>query len=68
MNLDYKWNPPNPYIDLHANLWATRNNLHTHTSGGYPREPFSFYYPTPETEPWEKVLRNTSLTHSDDKR
>ena len=50
-NLDYKWNPPTLYIDLHANLWATRNNLHTHTSGGHPREPFYFYPSTPETKP-----------------
>lgn len=68
VNLDYKWKPKNPYIDLHASLWATRNNLHTHTSGGYPREPYYFSSPTPEEKLLQGILRNTSLTHSDGKR
>lgn len=67
-NLDYKWNPPGRYVDFHANLWATRNDLNTHTSGGLPREPYSVYDDKPELKYWNDILHNTSLTHSDDRR
>ncbi|UJF25373.1 TonB-dependent receptor [Suttonella sp. R2A3] len=37
-NVEWRWRPANPYIDLNSNLWLTRTVTDTHTSGGWPRE------------------------------
>lgn len=74
LNLEHKWNPDNPYIDLQTNLWTTRTVLDTHTSGGYPREAHPRYYFNDKGQfvlfPTEmhNVLRNTSLTNSKNNR
>ncbi len=66
VNLSHKWNPDNPYINWQANLWMTQTTLNTHTSGGSPREAFAGTSQIPESLRF--TLRNTSLTHSKDKR
>jgi len=35
-NAEYKWRPDTPWLDLKANLWATRTASHTYTRGGFP--------------------------------
>ncbi|MDU8924155.1 TonB-dependent receptor [Pasteurellaceae bacterium LIM206] len=37
-NLDYAYNPDNPWINLKAGAWYTRTVSDTNTSGGNPRE------------------------------
>lgn len=40
-SLDYAWNPENNrWIDLKAQLWATRTKSDTNSSGGYALEPY----------------------------
>ncbi|MBP6116488.1 MAG: TonB-dependent receptor [Neisseriaceae bacterium] len=65
LNLNHKWHPDNPYINLESNLWTTQTKLDTHTAGGYPREDYPAYMGNKELA---GVVRNTSLTHSKDKR
>lgn len=65
LNLKHNWNPDNPYIDLESNLWMTKTNLDTHTSGGYPREVYPWYM---QNEELRETLRNTSLTNSKNRR
>ncbi|OOF83836.1 TonB-dependent receptor [Rodentibacter ratti] len=43
-NLDYAYNPDNPWINLNAGVWYTRTVSDTNTSGGNPREPNSRDY------------------------
>ncbi|OOF68221.1 TonB-dependent receptor domain-containing protein [Rodentibacter caecimuris] len=37
-NLDYAYNPDNPWINFNASVWYTRTVSDTNTSGGNPRE------------------------------
>ncbi|WP_288063518.1 TonB-dependent receptor domain-containing protein [Rodentibacter caecimuris] len=37
-NLDYAYNPDNPWINFNAGIWYTRTISDTNTSGGNPRE------------------------------
>ncbi|WKT00555.1 TonB-dependent receptor [Gallibacterium salpingitidis] len=37
-NLDYEYNPDNPWINFKAGAWYTRTKSDTNTSGGNPRE------------------------------
>ncbi|OOF61901.1 TonB-dependent receptor domain-containing protein [Rodentibacter pneumotropicus] len=37
-NLDYAYNPDNPWINFNAGVWYTRTVSDTNTSGGNPRE------------------------------
>lgn len=63
INLEHKWNPENPYINLETNLWTTRTNLDTYTSGGFPRENYQN-----SSSPLNEFWRNTALTNSQDNR
>ena len=46
LNLEYKYAPETPWLDLHANLWMTRGNSDTYSAGGYPNVPTSRDDPT----------------------
>ncbi len=65
VNLNHKWRPDTPYINLESNLWTTKTNLDTHTAGGYPREDYPAYIGNKDLA---GVVRNTSLTNTKDKR
>lgn len=70
-NLEHKWNPDNPYINLQTNLWTTRTTLDTYTSGGYPREAYISDFSSHNAyvdNPLAGLWRNTALTNSKDNR
>ena len=39
LNLEYKYAPETPWLDVHANLWMTRAASRTYTNGGFPNVP-----------------------------
>ena len=55
LNLEYKYAPDSPWLDLHANVWTTRENSNTYSAGGYPNVPSSRDDPT---------LINTALANA----
>ena len=59
LNLEYKYAPETPWLDVHANLWTTRADSNTYSSGGSPNIPRSRRDPT---------LINTALTKSHNNR
>ncbi|KAF1005922.1 MAG: Ferric-pseudobactin 358 receptor [Luteibacter sp.] len=58
-NLEYRWNPDSPWLDLYANAWTTRTASHTYTAGGFPN-----YAPGPS----DPILRNTALANAQNNR
>lgn len=59
LNLEYKYTPQTPWLDMHANLWASRANSNTYSSGGFPNIPRSREDPT---------LINTALRNTRNNR
>ena len=59
LNLEYKYAPETPWLDVHTNLWTTRADSNTYSSGGFPNIPRSFTDPT---------LVNSALTNSRNNR
>ena len=59
LNLEYKYAPEMPWLDVHANLWTTRARSNTYTNGGYPN--------VPRTET-DTTLINTALNNSRNNR
>ena len=59
LNLEYKYAPETPWLDVHANLWTTRADSNTYSSGGFPNIPRSRRDPT---------LINTALSNSRNNR
>lgn len=59
LNLEYKYTPQTPWLDMHANLWTTRANSNTYSSGGFPNIPRSREDPT---------LINTALRNTRNNR
>jgi hemoglobin/transferrin/lactoferrin receptor protein len=57
-NAEYKWKPESRWIDLKANLWATRAASHTYSAGGFPN------YATYD----DPILRNTAIANSQNNR
>lgn len=57
-NAEYKWQPDSRWIDLKANLWATRTASHTYSAGGFPN--FASYD--------DPILRNTATANSQNNR
>ena len=57
-NAEYKWQPDSQWIDLKANLWATRTASHTYSAGGFPNFA-SFDDPT---------LRNNAIANARNNR
>jgi hemoglobin/transferrin/lactoferrin receptor protein len=57
-NAEYKWQPDSRWIDLKANLWATRTASHTYSAGGFPN--FASYD--------DPILRNTAIANSQNNR
>lgn len=57
-NAEYKWQPQSRWIDLKANLWATRTASHTYSAGGFPN------YATYD----DPILRNTAIANSQNNR
>ena len=55
LNLEYKYAPETPWLDTHANLWTTRADSNTYSSGGFPNVPRSYT---------DTTLINTALTNS----
>ena len=55
LNLEYKYAPDTPWLDIHANVWTTRGNSNTYSAGGYPNVPSSRDDPT---------LINTALANA----
>ena len=55
LNLEYKYAPETRWLDAHANLWTTRADSNTYSSGGFPNIPRSFTDPT---------LVNSAVTNS----
>ena len=39
LNLEYKYAPETPWLDVHANLWMTRAQSRTYSNGGFPNVP-----------------------------
>ena len=39
LNLEYKYAPETPWLDVHANLWMTRAKSRTYSNGGFPNVP-----------------------------
>ena len=39
LNLEYKYAPETPWLDVHANLWMTRAASRTYSNGGFPNAP-----------------------------
>lgn len=58
-NLEYRWNPDSPWLDLHANAWTTRTASHTYSAGGFPN------YAQGLTDP---IIRNTALANAQNNR
>ncbi|AFC87444.1 outer membrane receptor protein [Frateuria aurantia DSM 6220] len=58
-NLEYRWKPDNPWLDLYANLWTTRTGSHTYTSGGFPN-----YAQGPDNP----IIYNTALANQQNNR
>lgn len=46
LNLEYKYAPESPLLDIRANLWMTRGDDNTYSGGGYPNVPTSREDPT----------------------
>ena len=59
LNLEYKYAPEMPWLDVHANLWTTRARSNTYTNGGYPN--------VPRTRK-DTTLINTALNNSRNNR
>ena len=59
LNLEYKYAPETPWLDVHANLWTTRADSNTYSSGGFPNVPRSYT---------DTTLINTALTNSRNNR
>jgi len=57
-NAEYKWQPESRWIDLKANLWATRTASHTYSAGGFPN--FASFD--------DPILRNTAIANSQNNR
>lgn len=55
---EYKWQPDSRWIDLKANLWATRTASHTYSAGGFPN--FASFD--------DPILRNTAIANSQNNR
>ncbi|MBP6861841.1 MAG: TonB-dependent receptor [Neisseriaceae bacterium] len=69
-NLLYQWKPDDrPWVDLEANLWATRSVSDTYNGGGFPNEPIENGYAPPESnEGANMLLRNTAATNARENR
>ena len=59
LNLEYKYAPETPWLDVHANLWTTRADSNTYSTVGYPNVPRSFT---------DLTLVNTALSNSRNNR
>ena len=59
LNLEYKYAPETTWLDMHANLWTTRADSNTYSSGGFPNIPRSRRDP---------ILENTALTNTRNNR
>ena len=59
LNLEYKYAPRTPWLNVHTNVWATRARSNTYSSGGYPN--------VPRTEK-DATLINTALNKSRNNR
>ena len=59
LNLEYKYAPETTWLDVHANLWTTRADSNTYSSGGFPNIPRSRRDPT---------LENSALSNSRNNR
>lgn len=58
-NLEYRWKPDSPWLDLYANAWTTRTASHTYSAGGFPNYALG---------PSDPILRNTALADSQNNR
>ena len=58
LNLEYKYAPEMPWLDAHANLWTTRTDSNTYSSGGFPNIPRSR----------DSILENTALSNNRNNR
>ncbi|MGB0894226.1 MAG: TonB-dependent receptor domain-containing protein [Parashewanella sp.] len=64
-NLDYRWNPENPLLNIKAKLWTTLSDTATNNSGGTIHD---YKFRAPESDPDKYTLFNGAIQYSKGKR